>query len=190
MTAIYLASASPRRAQLLEQIGIDYQVLPVDIDETPQLNESPEHYVCRLAEEKASAAWNDTRRTEPWPVLAADTSVVLGSIILGKPANRDEGITMWRQLSGRSHQVLTAVCLCVGLKKRSALSVSEVHFRHLSDEEIHAYWQRDEGYDKAGGYGIQGTAARYIDRIDGSYSGVMGLPLHVVDQLLQEWDAT
>ena len=188
--AIYLASASPRRAELLRQIGVTFSVVSAPVDETRQAGESPADYVCRVAREKAQAGWQHPDRQADRPVLAADTSVVLvdnllGDTVLGKPQHEAEGLAMLAQLSGRRHQVLTAVCIKRGAHEACELSVSTIGFRPMSPAEQRAYWQSGEGRDKAGGYAVQGLAARYIDYLEGSYSGVVGLPLHVVDALLQ-----
>ena len=184
-TSLYLASASPRRAELLRQIGITFSVVSAPVDETRRTGESPADYVCRVAREKAQAGWQHPDRQADRPVLAADTSVVLGDTVLGKPQDEAEGLAMLAQLSGRRHQVLTAVCIKRGAHEACELNVSTIGFRALSAAEQRAYWQSGEGRDKAGGYAVQGLAARYIDYLEGSYSGVVGLPLHVVDALLQ-----
>jgi len=182
---IYLASGSPRRRELLEQIGIAYQLLAVDIDETPHDAEVAEAYVQRLALAKANAGWQAvvSKGRSLKPVLAADTTVVVDGQILGKPRDRAEGLVMLQSLSGRSHRVLTAIAL-VDEQSRTALSTSEVCFRKLSLEECQAYWLTGEPADKAGAYAIQGQAARFISHLSGSYSGVMGLPLFETAQLL------
>lgn len=182
---IYLASGSPRRAELLRQIGVAFSVVSAPVDETRRAGEAPADYVCRLAVEKARAGWDHPSRRDDWPLLAADTSVVLADQILGKPESEAEGLAMLRQLSGRRHQVMTAVCLKRGAHERCELQVSTIGFRALSEAEQRAYWASGEGRDKAGGYAVQGLAARYIEYLEGSYSGVVGLPLHVVDALLQ-----
>lgn len=180
---IYLASASPRRRELLRQIGIEAEIIPVDLDEAPKGGETPADYVLRLAHAKAETA----RRLLPprtLPILAADTAVVLGDRILGKPGNRSLGLDMLRQLSGTSHEVLTAVVLIAG-GKEARLSRSVVTFRKISDREAEAYWESGEPRDKAGGYAIQGQAAVFVSGLSGSYSGVMGLPLFETAELLQ-----
>ncbi len=184
---LYLASRSPRRLELLRQIGIEPTLLPTrvsqgrgDVDETPLPRESPRAYVTRLAMLKAEAGQRARlgRNLPPWPILAADTTVVLDRRILGKPAHVDEAAAMLRAYSGRTHRVLTAVALAHEGFVRSAVSVSNVRFRDLGEAEIQAYVSRREVYDKAGGYGIQGRAAVFIQHLSGSYSGVMGLPLY------------
>jgi septum formation protein len=180
---IYLASASPRRRELLKQIGIESKFVPVDVDETPKTGEPPTDYVLRLAHAKAEAA-NRLLDHPPLPILAADTAVVLGDQILGKPRNRSRGIDMLRQLSGTRHEVLTAVVL-IADKVETRLSRSLVTFRKISDREARGYWDSGEPGDKAGGYAIQGQAAVFISGLSGSYSGVMGLPLFETAELLQ-----
>jgi septum formation protein len=181
MPKIILASASPRRQELLKQIKIHHQVQIVDIDETPKLNESPADYVQRLAVEKAAAC---KRNFQPkLPILAADTTVVLNGKIMGKPQDENDAKIMLRELSGNTHQVFTAIAL-FGQEQHLALSSTEVTFKTLSDAQIHAYWQTGEPLGKAGSYAIQGIASAFIERINGSFSGVMGLPLFETAQLL------
>jgi len=183
---IYLASQSPRRRELLEQIGVGYSVLSADIDESRLPGEAPASYVERLARGKAGAGWArvETEALARLPVLGADTAVVVDGDILGKPADADAGRAMLARLSGRSHQVLTGVCLWGESGPRVAVSTTEVWFRALSGAEIAAYWACGEPRDKAGAYGIQGVAAVFVERIAGSYSGVVGLPLFETGTLL------
>lgn len=184
MTAqIILASASPRRSELLTQIGISHTIMVADIDETPLMAETPQAYVERVAAEKSAACWalSDKRL----PVLAADTSVICDGEILGKPEDLQHAVAMLTQLSGRRHQVYSAISLR-GTAHWQALSVSEVCFRTLSYDEIVAYWHTGESVDKAGGYAIQGLASVFIESITGSFSGVMGLPLYETAQLLSQ----
>lgn len=181
MPKIILASASPRRQELLKQIKIHHQVQVVDIDETPKLNESPTDYVQRLAFEKAVAC--KEKFYPKLPILAADTTVVLNGKIMGKPQDETDAKTMLQALSGNTHHVFTAIAL-FGKEQHSALSVTEVTFKTLSDAQIHAYWQSGEPLGKAGSYAIQGVASAFIERINGSFSGVMGLPLFETAQLL------
>jgi septum formation protein len=181
---IFLASASPRRSALLTQIGVPHQVRPVDVDESHRAGESPADYVVRLARTKADTLWNRLPASERLPVLGSDTTVALGQDILGKPAGRDDGVTMLKRLSGRTHHVYTGVALRAATGLESRLSVSEVTFRELSDVEAEAYWSTGEPADKAGGYAVQGRAAVFIERIAGSYSGIMGLPLFETAALL------
>ena len=181
---IYLASASPRRSALLTQIGVAHHVRPVDIDESLRSGEPPADYVVRLARTKADTLWNRLGAAERLPVLGSDTTVALGENILGKPAGRDDGLAMLKRLSGRTHQVYTGVALRAEAGLESRLSVSEVTFRAVSDAEAEAYWSTGEPADKAGGYAVQGRAAIFIERIAGSYSGIMGLPLFETAALL------
>ena len=192
---IYLASKSPRRRELLRQIGVHFDLLIFrggergedgDVDETPLPDEAVEHYVERVALTKAEAG---SRRLQ-WrmlprhPVLAADTSLELDGGIIGKPVDADDAAAILRQLSGRSHRVLTAVAMSDGTRTRSRISVSEVRFRELAETEIRQYVASGEPMDKAGAYGIQGRAAVFIEEIRGSYTGIMGLPLFETAQLL------
>lgn len=179
---LILASASPRRRELLAQIGLACEVRPADIDETPRPDEAPAEYVMRLATEKArsvAAAWPGR------PVLAADTTVVVDDAILGKPADRAEGREMLAQLSGRRHQVMTAICLVSDAGSETELVITEVSFMPLDDALCEAYLDTPEPWDKAGGYGIQGLAAVFVSAIEGSYSNVVGLPLHETWQMLR-----
>ncbi len=182
---ILLASASPRRAELLQQIGVHFETLPVNIDESPHAGEPALDFVQRLALEKAQSGYLQSGNGRP--VLGSDTIVVVDEHILGKPTGREDARRMLELLSGRGHQVMTAVALVDGQKVASALNVSQVYFRSLQPSEIEAYWDTGEAADKAGAYGIQGIAAQFIERLDGSYSGVMGLPLFETAQLLQQF---
>jgi septum formation protein len=187
---IYLASGSPRRRELLQQIGVPFRVLGTAVDEAVLTGESCEAYVARLAAAKADAGWERNPDVRPAPVLAADTAVVLDGRILGKPTDRPDGEGMLRQLSGRTHVVLTAVALRTAGGRRSKVSRSEVTFRALAEEEIRAYWESGEPSDKAGGYAIQGRAAVFISDLRGSFSGVMGLPLFETAELLRDAGVT
>jgi len=178
---IILASASPRRKELLEQIRIKYRVNPVDLDETPFPNEDPQSYVQRLAAEKSAACL--AQCGDALPVLAADTSVVLGDLIMGKPKDQTDALAMLLQLSGQTHRVYTALSLR-GLQHWQALSITEVTFRQLTEAEILAYWQTGEPIDKAGSYAIQGQGGVFVESIRGSFSGVVGLPLFETAELL------
>ncbi|HEX9395823.1 MAG TPA: Maf family protein [Burkholderiales bacterium] len=192
---IYLASRSPRRRELLSQIGVRFHLLlfrarpgeDADVDEAPHAGELPEVYVERVARAKAEAGWRRLmqRNLPQAPVLAADTTVALGASIFGKPANRDDAAAMLGALSGGEHEVLTAIALKHGERMESAVSRSAVRFRKLSAEEIRLYVATGECDDKAGAYAIQGRAARFITELRGSYSGVMGLPLYETAQLLE-----
>ena len=182
MTAqIILASASPRRQELLDQINIRYQLNPVDLDETPFPNEAPPDYVQRLAAEKSAACV--AQLGDGLPVLAADTAVVLDDLILGKPKDRDDAFAMLRLLSGKMHRVYSAVSLR-GREHGQALSITEVTFRTLTEGEIAAYWHSGEPADKAGSYAIQGLGGVFVESITGSFSGVVGLPLFETAELL------
>lgn len=184
MTAqIILASASPRRKELLDQINIAYRVHPVDLDETPLPNEAPLEYVQRLAAEKSAACV--ARLGADLPVLAADTAVVLGDLIMGKPKDRDDAFNMLRQLSGKMHRVYSAISLR-GKEHGQAVSITEVTFRPLTDREIEIYWQSGEPVDKAGAYAIQGLGGVFVASINGSFSGVVGLPLFETSELLSK----
>jgi septum formation protein len=181
----YLASASPRRRQLLEQLGLRFEVMAVDVDETPLPGEAPADYVLRLARAKAEAAAR--RLGNPLALmLAADTAVVLETAILGKPRDREDGLAMLARLSGRRHQVLSAVALWRAGRLDTALSQSEVRFRGITAQEARSYWESGEPADKAGGYAIQGLGALFVEHLEGSYSGVMGLPLFETAELLQK----
>lgn len=184
---IYLASNSPRRRELLDQIGVRYGWLSGGIDEIPSPGESPEVFVLRLALEKARQGLTLREERPPLPVLGADTVVVLDDTALGKPETHEQGVAMLAQLSGRTHRVLTAVALVDGEREASRLSVSHVTFREINPEEADLYWETGEPWDKAGGYAIQGRGAVFIERLEGSYSGVMGLPLFETAQLLEEF---
>jgi septum formation protein len=194
---IYLASQSPRRRELLKQIGINFEVLllrkdprrMVDIDETPLPEERPEDYVLRICREKALAGWSSLRfrGLAPFPVLAADTAVIVDGAIFGKPADPKQAESMLRQLSGREHKVLSAVAVAMNEQVETALCTSIVRFTQLSDERIHRYLLTRECMGKAGGYAIQGIAGAFIEHISGSYSGVKGLPLFETVQLLQRF---
>ena len=185
MAALFLASASPRRRELLTQIGAPFSLLSVDIDETPRPGENPESYVQRLAREKALAGRERVAGCSI-AVLGADTTVVVDGRILGKPADRDEGIQMLATLSGREHQVMTAVALATDNACEVRLVTSTVRFRLIETTEAEAYWASGEPCDKAGGYGIQGWGAVFVAELRGSYSGVVGLPLCETAQLLDQ----
>jgi septum formation protein len=181
---IYLASASPRRSALLDQIGVPHRVQPVDVDERALDGEPPNQYVRRLAVLKAETLWERLDAAQRQPVLGADTAVVLDAEILGKPRNEQDCVRMLNLLSARTHQVFTAVALRVSDGCEARVNVSEVTFRKLAADEIQRYWHSGEPADKAGGYAVQGRAALFIERIAGSYSGIMGLPLFETGELL------
>lgn len=188
-TQIYLASQSPRRRELLQQIGIKFRVLVPDVNETPLPREVPADYVERIARIKAEVTWMRVveRRMKRHPVLAADTAVILGRRILGKPQSDAEATSMLQALSGRTHQVISAVAMVHEGKIKLLRSESAVTFRRLAPGEISQYVLSGEPQDKAGAYAIQGLAAAFISRIDGSYSGVMGLPLFETARLLKSF---
>lgn len=192
---VYLASQSARRRDLLRQIGVNFEMLllrsdlcrNIDVDETIRPGEQPEGYVRRLCQAKIDAGRTalKLRNLPPRPVLAADTDVALDGKIFGKPENAEQAAAMMRQLSGREHQVFSAVAIALGERVEMALVISTVRFTTLSEERIRRYLLTREYTDKAGGYGIQGQAGAFIEHISGSYSGVMGLPLFETAQLLQ-----
>jgi septum formation protein len=183
-TMIYLASRSPRRRELLQQIGVIHRVLDIEVDERVREGESPSDYVLRLSQDKAVAGLEACAGDEKLPVLAADTCVVIDGEMLGKPVDREQGLWMLGRLSGATHRVYTAVALDEG-RLATRLSVTEVSFRPLSEAEMAAYWISGEPVDKAGGYAIQGLAAQFVRELRGSYSGVMGLPLFETAELLR-----
>ncbi|MGR9108143.1 MAG: Maf family protein [Gammaproteobacteria bacterium] len=180
---LVLASASPRRRELLKQIGIRFVVQPAEVDERPLPHENPEQTVCRLAAEKSARIAHIA--PAGMPVLGADTVVVLGRAILGKPSDMEDGIAMLGRLSGKEHRVLSAVSLR-GSGHWQAMSETRVWFRELNGPELIAYWRTGEALDKAGGYAIQGFGSLFVQRIEGSYSGVVGLPLYETGQLLEK----
>ena len=194
---IYLASRSPRRRELLKQIGVNFEVVQfrqylargADVDEASLAGEPPEGYVKRIACAKTEAGWLCLvqRRLRRFPVLAADTTVALEGKIIGKPVNRDHVVAMLSELSGREHSVFTTVAMKFEDKTDLSLSTTLVRFKQLAEEEIRHYAATSEALDKAGGYAIQGLAAAFVAGIDGSYSGVMGLPLFETAQLLREF---
>jgi septum formation protein len=197
--SIYLASRSPRRRELLSHIGVKFHLLlfrdrpdsDAEISEEAKAGESPAEYVLRLARAKAEAGWRRLlqRNLPRAPVLAADTTVALDGRIFGKPADRREAAAMLEALSGRRHEVLTAVALKYDDRLDTALSTSEVQFRNLSPEEIRDYVATGESDDKAGAYAIQGRAAKFVAEIRGSHSGIVGLPLFETAQLLDRLDS-
>jgi len=185
---IYLASRSPRRRELLDQINIAYRCVSGDINESVLPNEPALDYVERMALSKAKAGWNDTNRASVIPLLAADTAVVLNEQILGKPADRSEAQSMLNMLSGTTHQVMTSVAVMNGTKLKLSTSVTQVKFANLTDADIDYYIEIGDCFDKAGGYGIQGYAAKFVRSINGSYSGVVGLPLYETSELLSQFE--
>ncbi|MCY1288753.1 Maf-like protein YhdE [compost metagenome] len=183
MATLYLASGSPRRRELLAQIGVPFRTLSLDLDERVLPGESPQAYVERLARAKALAGLAHSTDADA-VVLGADTAVVLDGCILGKPGDRAEALATLRALSGREHEVLTAVALAARQRVESRVVCSRVLFRALGEAEIAAYWDTGEPRDKAGSYGIQGLAAVFVSALHGSYSAVVGLPLCETAQLL------
>ena len=182
---LYLASGSPRRAELLKQIAVPFSVLPApDIDETPLPGEPPLEYVCRMAREKDHAG--AANGAVAGAVLGADTAVVLGDEILGKPADNAEALAMLKALNGAEHQVMSALALLYRERTEVRYSITRVQFRHLSEAQLQAYVATGEGADKAGGYGIQGLGAALVASLAGSYSGVVGLPLEQMVELLDQ----
>ncbi len=187
MAVLYLASGSPRRRELLAQIGVAFAPLITSIDESVLPQETPERYVERLARGKARAGLATLQDTEQAVVLGADTAVVLDGRILGKPVDRDEALATLAALSGREHQVLTAVALASSEREEVCLVASRVRFRTLRAGEAEAYWASGEPQDKAGSYGIQGLAAVFVAEMQGSYSAVVGLPLCETAELLERF---
>ena len=179
--SIYLASQSPRRRELLDQIGVSYQVVSVDVEEQRQAGESPGDYVCRLAREKAQAG---LQMYADRPTLGADTIVVLGGQVFEKPRSEQEATDMLMALSGNTHEVMTAVNMSHSQQSETIVSVTSVTFRTISDAEARAYWLTGEPKDKAGGYGIQGLGSVFVSQIRGSYSCIVGLPLFETSALL------
>lgn len=183
---LILASASPRRADLLTAAGFLFDVVPVEIDESVRPGEDPAGYVSRLALAKA----RDVARRNPGSlVLGADTAVVAGDRILGKPSDADEAAGMLKTLSGRGHEVLTGVAICLDAREACDVARTGVRFLHLSATEIAWYVASREPYDKAGGYAVQGLASRFVESIDGSYSNVVGLPVSMVYRVLKDFGA-
>lgn len=191
MPRLFLASTSPRRHELLAQIGVSFEVISPAIPEHVLTGESAEQYVCRLAAEKARAGLDmlvDIPVAETILLLGSDTTVVVDGTILGKPLGREDGLAMLAQLSGRSHQVMTAVSVVNNQgRQQTELTISEVCFRQLSAAEMERYWHSGEPVDKAGGYAVQGIGAIFIEHLNGSYSGVMGLPLFETARLLESF---
>jgi septum formation protein len=194
---IYLASQSPRRRELLKQIGVGFETLllrtdprrKADVDETPEQNEAPADYVQRVCRAKAEAGRNALlyRNLLPLPVLAADTTVTLDGKIIGKPRDRFDAAAILRELSGRQHRVLSAVAVAFGERVEMRLCATGVIFAELTDDRIQRYLALNEGHDKAGAYGIQGYGGAFVRHIEGSYSGVMGLPLFETAEILKSF---
>ncbi|GAB3027403.1 Maf family protein [Bowmanella dokdonensis] len=181
---LILASASPRRAELLKQLQVPFRQVSVDLDESVKSGEEPRDYVVRLARAKAEAGWRQEGHVDP--VLGADTAVICQNRILGKPADENDFRRMLTLLSGATHQVMTAVALRNDRGLQHRLVLTDVSFKVLTRAEMDWYWQSGEPTDKAGGYGIQGLAGRFVTRIQGSYSAVVGLPLYETAELLRE----
>ena len=194
---IYLSSQSPRRRELLKQINVNFEMLllrhdprrEISVDETPAENENPTDYVQRVCQLKAQAGWNALllRNLPPFPVLAADTTVTIDKQIIGKPRDNAHAAEILRTLSGRQHQVLTTVAVSFADRVEMRLSTTTVTFAKLDDERINRYLFSNEAHDKAGAYGIQGYAGAFVERIEGSYTGVMGLPLFETVELLKNF---
>jgi septum formation protein len=182
--SIVLVSASERRSRLLTQIGVRHESLAADLNEDPRPGESPADYVRRLARDKALAGLAALGGRTDRPVLAADTTVVLDGRIFAKPSGEPECVAMLMALSGRTHEVMTAIALADGRTLRQAMNVSRVSFRALDEPECRRYWATGEPAGKAGGYAVQGLAAVFISRLEGSFSCVMGLPLFETAALL------
>lgn len=181
---LYLASKSPRRAELLERLGLTYRLLDVDVPEVRAPGEGAAAYVRRVARDKARAGWSMVASEPGSRVLGADTEVVLDEEVFGKPADAADAEAMLRRLSGRAHTVLSAVTVIDGAGERDALSTTEVRFAVLTDDRIAAYVATGEPMGKAGAYAIQGRAEAFVEHLAGSYSGVMGLPVHETARLL------
>lgn len=195
---IYLASRSPRRRELLTQIGVHFDTIAFrnhprddgEIDETPLAGELPVDYVQRVARAKAEHGWQivETRKLLPQPVLAADTTLSLAGEIIGKPLDATDALRILRRLRGQTHEVLTAVAIAFDDRIESALSTTQVRFGEIDDRALRVYAQSGEPLDKAGAYGIQGRAGLFVEHLDGSYSGVMGLPLFETGELLRRFE--
>lgn len=183
---LVLASGSPRRKALLESMGLTFSVLVTDTDESVCANEPPLAYVTRLAQDKARTAQRQLKHG--YVILAADTIVCQGGDIFAKPRDQDDAIRIWQRLSNSHHQVITAVCLLANDRLETLLSTTEVYFGEISQTQMTRYWQTGEPLDKAGAYAIQGLASAWVQRIEGSYSNVVGLPLFEVNQLLASVD--
>jgi len=183
---LYLASTSPRRKELLQQIGLEFEILKINIDETPIENESPEDYVSRLSAAKAQAGFMQCHSSNDL-VIAADTTVVFQQQIIGKPETEQQALEIWQKLSGQVHQVLTGVTIASPQQQKTIVVKTDVYFRQLTQEEMLNYWQTGEPKDKAGGYGIQGKGPVFVEKINGSYSNVVGLPLTETVLILREF---
>ena len=182
---LILASASPRRRELLEQMGLRFTVQPVDMEETPRDDEAPDLYVLRMAREKALVCQRLAAHADSL-VLGADTSVVMDGAVMGKPRDREHARVMLQRLSGNLHEVMSGVALAGPTAVRERVVTTRVVFRRLADEEIEAYLNSGEPFDKAGGYGIQGRGGIFVTSLSGSYSAVVGLPLDATADLLAQ----
>ncbi|MBJ9950555.1 MAG: Maf family nucleotide pyrophosphatase [Pseudomonadota bacterium] len=185
MAHLILASSSPRRQELLLQLGLAFDVHSPDVDESVNEHEQIDHYVSRLAKSKVQAVLSLYPEAT---IVAADTSLVVADQIIGKPASKQHAFEIWRVLSGRKHEVLTGVCVANANQLLSTVVRTQVEFQALSLKDMEDYWATGEPLGKAGGYAIQGIAAKYVTRINGSYSNVVGLPLHETIQLLDRLD--
>ncbi|MDF2793774.1 MAG: septum formation inhibitor Maf [Pseudomonas orientalis] len=187
MNTLYLASGSPRRRELLTQIGVPFTVVSAVIDETPLTNETPVAYVERLARSKAAAGFGALGQTTGICVLGADTAVIVNGKILGKPVDQADALAMLMALAGREHEVLTAIALNDGQRCETRCVSSRVAFRDISVQEATTYWHSGEPRDKAGGYAIQGLGSVFVTGLNGSYSAVVGLPVCETAQLLSQF---
>ncbi len=184
---VYLASTSPRRRELLAQIGVEFDVVTIDVDESHHAGETAQAYVQRVASEKALAGWRNKIDKEPRPVIGADTAVVIEGQVLGKPRDDNDAKAMLSLLSGQTHQVMSCVAVVSNGDVTTKTNISEVTFSTLDHDMIAWYIATEEGKDKAGSYAVQGLAAMLIEHISGSYSGIMGLPLQETSQLLLQY---
>jgi len=186
MSNLILASQSPRRKELLSSLGVEFKTISADIDESVRDGEAADDYVNRLALEKAKAGLGMLTSADATWVLGSDTAVVMGEVILGKPTSKQDFMSMMRRLSGRTHSVLTSIALVSSEVALVELVETKVSFIALTEAQIESYWRSGEPQDKAGGYGIQGLASVFIERIEGSYSAVVGLPLHETAKILSK----
>ncbi len=182
---LFLASSSPRRKELLQQLGLTFEVIHAPIEEVALPNESPKSFVLRMAIEKALSGFNKVAGKKIW-VVGSDTAVVLSGRVFGKPKHEGDAFRMLSKLSGTAHEVLSAVAVVYDGEVFSAMSCTRVQFGHLTEHDIQAYIETGEPFGKAGAYAIQGLGAQFISHIEGSYSGVMGLPVYELNQLLRE----
>lgn len=183
---LVLASGSPRRREMLEQLGVDFTVHVTQTDETQNEGEQPEDFVARLARDKARSAQKDNKFDDATAILAADTIVVQNGRVYGKPSDFEHAERIWKSLSGNKHQVMTSVSLLQGNSMQVKVSVTDVEFAVINAAQMQRYWDTGEPLDKAGAYAIQGLACAWVKSINGSYSNVVGLPLREVNLLLSE----